>query len=59
MNIEQLENAIEQLESIIISVVALKPAKNDVARLDRIYNAIENAKNELISLAGFDFCNLE
>ena len=55
MNIEQLETAIEQLESILIAFVALKPAENEVVRLDRIYNAIENAKNELMSLAGFDF----
>ena len=59
MNIEQLENAVEQLESILIALVALKPAENEVARLDRIYNAIENAKTELMSLTGFDFCNLE
>ena len=55
MKIEQLENAIEQLESILVAVVAMKPAENEVARLNRIFNAIENAKNELISLAGLDF----
>ena len=59
MNIEQLEIAIEQLESILVAVVALKPAENEVARLNRIYNAIANAKTELLSLAGFEICNLE
>lgn len=59
MNIEQLEIAIEQLESILVAVVALKPAENEVARLDRIYNAIANAKNELLRLADFEICNLE
>lgn len=59
MEFEQLETAIEQLESILVAVVALKPAENEVARLDKIYNAIENAKAELISLAGADVCNLE
>ena len=54
MKIEQLENAIEQLDSILIAVVALKPAESEVERLNRIYNAIENAKNELLSLVGFD-----
>lgn len=54
MKIEQLETAIEQLDSILVAVVALKPAENDVARLDRIYNAIANAKNELLNLAGFE-----
>ena len=53
MKIEQLETAIEQLDSILVAVVALKPAENEVARLDRIYCAIENAKNALLSLAGF------
>jgi len=59
MEIEQQETAIEQLESILVSVVALKPAENEVARLNRIYNAIANAKTELLSLAGFKICNLE
>ena len=59
MNIEQLEIAIEQLESILVAVVELKPAENEVARLNRIYNAIANAKTELLSLAGFKICNLE
>ena len=59
MRIEQLETAIEQLESILVAVVALKPVENDVARLDRIYNAIANAKTELLRLAGFDFCSLD
>ena len=51
---EQLETAIEQLDSILIAVVALKPAENEVARLDRIYIEIEQAKNALLSLAGFE-----
>ncbi len=59
MEIEKLETAIEQLESILFAVVAMKPAEREVARLDRIYKAIENAKAELISLAGADVCILE
>ena len=54
MEIEKLENAIEQLDSILVAVVALKPAENEVARLNRIYNAIKNAKYELLGLAGFE-----
>ena len=54
MKIEQLETAIEQLDSILVAVIALRPAENDIARLDRIYNAIANAKNELSNLAGFE-----
>ena len=54
MKIEQLEAAIEQLDSILIAVVALKPAENEVARLDRIYKAIENAKDQLLCLAGIE-----
>ncbi len=54
IRIEQLETTIEQLDSILIAVVDLKPAANEVARLNRIYNAIEKAKNELLCLAGFD-----
>ena len=59
MKVEQLETAIEQLDSILVAVVAFKPAENEVARLDRIYIAIEQAKNALLSLAGFDTRNAE
>jgi hypothetical protein len=52
--IDQIEEAVEGLAEIRQAIIAMKPSKSEADRLNRIYNAILKAEQELNQLKAVD-----
>lgn len=50
--IDKIEEAVEGLQEIRQAIIAMTPSKSEADRLNRIYNAILKAEQELNELKG-------